>query len=339
MSTSERMAIKHWPYEEFVNLGINCGRTIKHFIQTMNTLSHKINASIAGASNNKAEAKAICRLIDNDKLTEQVILDAHRKATIQRIKESGQTTILSVQDTSMLNYTSLTKTEGLGDFGGKIRDRGLIVHSALAVTTQGIALGLLDQKIWTRDPAEHGKSEETKRRKPIEDKESYKWLVSMDKSQLGMPKGIRVVHVGDREADIYEFFDYATTNHQDFLVGVVQNRITTEACKLFDKIKSEPSAGEIAVHIPRDTRRNVPARTATLEVKYSQVHILAPFNMPKRFVKNQSVALSILLVTESNPPEGMNPIEWYLATSINISSVDDAYSDKHWATILIIHGH
>ncbi|MDO9535309.1 MAG: IS4 family transposase, partial [Bacillota bacterium] len=108
---------------------------------------------------------------------------------------------------------------------------------------------------------------------PIEEKESYKWIKSMDKSQSGISKGIRLVHVGDREADIYEFFDHAIANQQDFLIRVVQNRITTEACKLFDKVKNEPPAGKIVVEIPRDTRRNLTKREATLEIRSIRVHI------------------------------------------------------------------
>ena len=328
-STTTRIDEKHWAYEDFKTLGINCGRTIKRFIRTMITLSKKINDSIAAASDSKAEAKAIYRLIDNEKVTEEVVLNAHRRATIQQMKESGEQIILSIQDTTTLNYTSHAKTEGLGDFGAGTDDRGLIVHSALAVTTQGIAFGLLDQKIWTRDPAERGKRKE-KRQKPIEEKESYKWLESMDKSQLGIPKGLRLVHVGDREADVYEFFDHAIANDQDFLVRVVQNRKTTEACKLFDKVKNEPSAGEIIVEIPRDTRRNVPKRTTTLEIKYCRVNVLAPANTPKEFRKNASLALSILCVKEINPPEGMEPIEWYLATNMDIANVDEAMEQVNW---------
>ena len=117
----------------------------------MITLSGKIRESIAGASESKAEAKAIYRLIENKKVTEEVVLHAHRKATIQKMKESGEGIILSVQDTTMLNYTSHKKTKGLGDFGAGPDHKGLIVHSTLAVTPKGIALGLLDQFIWTRD--------------------------------------------------------------------------------------------------------------------------------------------------------------------------------------------
>ena len=327
--TIERFEENHWAVKEFKNLGINCGRTINRFIRTIITLSKKINESIAAASDSKAEAKAIYRLINNEKITEEVVLNAHRKATIQHMKESGEPIVLSIQDTTMLNYTSHAKTEGLGDFGAGPNDRGLIVHSALAVTTQGVAFGLLDQKIWTRDPAERGKRNE-KRQKPIEEKESFKWLESMDKSQLGIAEGIRLVHVGDREADVYEFFDHAIANDQDFLVRVVQNRKTTEACKLFDKVKNEPSAGEIIVEIPRDTRRNVPMRTTTLDIKYCRVNVLAPASTLKKFRKNASVALSILCVKEINPPEGMEPIEWYLATNMNIANVDEAMERVNW---------
>ncbi|UOF88778.1 IS4 family transposase [Fodinisporobacter ferrooxydans] len=152
----------------------------------------------------------------------------------------------------------------------------------------------------------------------------------MDKSQLGIPKGIRLVHVGDREADVYEFFDHATMSHQDFLVRVVQNRNTTEACKLFDKVRNEPPAGEIVVDIPRDTRRNVPQRTATLAIKYCKANVHAPANTPKEFRKNASVTLWILLVQEIDPPQGMEPIEWYLATSMDITNVDEAMERVTW---------
>ncbi|UOF90082.1 IS4 family transposase [Fodinisporobacter ferrooxydans] len=229
----------------------------------------------------------------------------------------------------MLNYTSHKNTKGLGDFGAGPVQRGLIIHSTLAVTTKGIALGLLDQFIWTRDPEDRGKRIE-KRQKPIKEKESYKWLKSMDRSQIGVPNEIRLVHVGDREADVYEFFDYAIANEQDFLVRVVQNRVTTDDCKLFDKVKQLLAAGNIVVEIPRDTRRNLPKREATLEIRYSRVNIKAPVNTPKKFVKHGTVTLSIVHVHEINPPEGIEPIEWYLVTSFNIANLDEAVEKVSW---------
>ena len=73
----------NWASEEFGNLAINCGRLIKRFIKTMITLSKNINGSIANSSEDKAEAKAIYRLLGNEKITEEVVIDSHKKATIK----------------------------------------------------------------------------------------------------------------------------------------------------------------------------------------------------------------------------------------------------------------
>ena len=85
----------NWINREFKNLGIRCGRTIKRFIKTMGTLSNNIQASILGASENVAEAKAIYNMLKNEHLTETVILESHCKATLQRIKESKSDIIIS----------------------------------------------------------------------------------------------------------------------------------------------------------------------------------------------------------------------------------------------------
>lgn len=52
--------------------------------------------------------------------------------------------------------------------------------------------GILDQKIWARDPSERGKHK-TKNQRPIEEKESYKWLESMDRSNKDIPQKLRLL--------------------------------------------------------------------------------------------------------------------------------------------------
>lgn len=58
-STIKHQDTNHWAYNEFKNLGISCGRTITRFVRSMVTLSRNIGESIAGASDNTAEAKAL----------------------------------------------------------------------------------------------------------------------------------------------------------------------------------------------------------------------------------------------------------------------------------------
>lgn len=320
-----------WIYEEFKNLAINCGRLINRFIRTMVTISKKPSESIAAASKDKAEAKAIYRLLQNKKITEEVILDSHKKQTIKNIRESGENIILSIQDTSDINYTNLEATTGLGCYGSKERSRGLIAHTTIAVSPNGIMQGILDQKIWARDPLERGKRNK-RHQKPIEEKESYKWIEAMDRSNKDMPTEIKVINVCDREADIFEFFHKAINENKYFLVRAMHNRKTLDDDKLFNKVHTEKVAGEITIEIPRDTRRNLPKRNATLEIKFTKVVIPVPGKRRKKYDKNQFFEVTLILVKEKNEPSGLKPIEWYLVTNVETSSFNDALERVKWYT-------
>src|SRR5437763_1086949 len=87
-------------------------------------------------------------------------------------------TVLVIQDTTSLNYADHKATSGLGPIDGN-GSNGLHVHSVLAVSSDGIPLGLVHQQDWARDPKEKGKKEKRKKL-PIEEKESYRWLQSLE---------------------------------------------------------------------------------------------------------------------------------------------------------------
>lgn len=328
MTTLEETTVEtNWINREFKNLGIRCGRTIKRFIKTMETLSNNIQAFILGASENVAEAKAIYRMVKNETLTEPVILASHCKATLQQIKESKSNIILAIQDTTELNYTSHSKTEDLGDGTAK-NTKALFVHTTLATPPSGLPFGLLDQQIWARDPEERG---QRKANRPIEEKESYKWFTSMERvGQLQFPVGTRVVHVGDRESDIYEFFEYAIRTRQDVLVRIVRNRNTDEDRKLFEQLEQAEVKGTVIVDIPRDTRRNIPARTATLELRYKKIQVRVPQNLHNRYGAKHSLALTFILVRELDAPERQEPITWYLGTTLKVNNAEEAAEKVSW---------
>ncbi len=317
----------NWINREFKNLGIRCGRTIKRFIKTMGTLSNNIQASILGASENVAEAKAIYNMLKNEHLTETVILESHCKATLQRIKESKSDIILAIQDTTEVNYTSHPKTEGLGDGTAK-NTKALFVHTTLAAPPSGLPFGLLDQQIWARDPEQRG---QRKANRPIEEKESCKWLTSMERvANQHFPVGTRVVHVCDREADIYELFGQAISTRQDVLVRIVRNRNTNLDSKVFEQLERAEVEGTIIVNIPRDTRRNIPARTATLELRYKKLQVRVPQNLHSQYGAQHSLALTFILVREIDAPEGLEPITWYLGTTLDVNNAEEAAEKVSW---------
>ena len=71
----------------------------------------------------------------------------------------------------------------------------MIVHDTMAFDTEGLALGLLDVQSWIRDLKKPKKGQRKKR--PIQEKESYKWLCSYDAVVQGAKAGSKEV-VGER---------------------------------------------------------------------------------------------------------------------------------------------
>jgi hypothetical protein len=133
--------------EEFATLDFNSSRLEKRFVRAMETLAGQPDKSIWFCSENRAEAKGIYRMLSNDGLDREEILRTHWEATVRRMAESEKT-ILAVQDTTGLNYTTQAKMEGIGYISGNTL--GANIHSCLAVTADGLALGVLDQSSYNR---------------------------------------------------------------------------------------------------------------------------------------------------------------------------------------------
>ncbi|QOJ05974.1 MAG: hypothetical protein HRU72_05140 [Planctomycetia bacterium] len=106
---------------------------------------------------------------------------------------------------------------------------------------------------------------------PIEEKESNKWLVSFKsvvEIQKQCPKTV-IVSVGDREADIYELFEFALEAHWSpkVLVRAEHNRsLLNEQGQLWGYINSRPVSGIQRIRIPR--KGNQPSREAELAIRY-----------------------------------------------------------------------
>jgi hypothetical protein len=266
-------------------------------------------------------------MLGNEQFDNAEILREHQAATIKRL--AGEKVILAVQDTTSLNYDTHEKTEGIGYIGDKTK--GVIgplvrIHSCIAVTPDGLVLGVLDQTHYNRPQAKDDTmTAEVKKNRPIEEKESSRWLATMEKSCRNIPNEQKVITVCDREGDMYELFDQAVQNNQLFLIRIIQNRMTVENERILDKIRKKPCAGRIKTVIPRDSRRELKERETVLQVRYAQ------FEVKKPQIKNvnqellPSLEVNVIYVKEEKHPHGVEPIEWYLMTNEPVESGEEAY--------------
>jgi hypothetical protein len=102
---------------------------------------------------------------------------------------------------------------------------GINLHSSLALTLEGLPLGLTAVKFWSRKEFKGQKAKRKAHNAPIEEKESMRWLENLRSSTelLGLPK--RAVHVGDQESDIFDLFGAAQQLETHFLVRTRADRL------------------------------------------------------------------------------------------------------------------
>ena len=215
------------------------------------------------------------------------------------------------------------------------------MHTAFAITPDGLPLGLLDQKIHSRPPL----PEEVKKLKkrshnialPIEEKESLKWVDSLRNSNnLGL-KNTKVVTVCDREADIYDLFEVACRENSSVLIRARQDRTVNKKSvyskksgdKLWSLTKKFPCQGEVEVTIP--ARDNKPSRTAILELRFGDFIMNPPKNNIKRKTeKLPNLKLHVLYIIEKDSSEIESPMEWVLLTNIPINNFEEAVEKMRW---------
>jgi len=269
-----------WAENEFGDAPLGDRRLSKRLVESAALQGQAPGRAFSGAAQGDwPRVKGYYRMIDQPEdsaVRLEAILAPHRERTIARMR--AQPTVLCIQDGTDLNYSSLAQCEGLGVIGTHqtgANSRGLHLHSTLAMTTEGVPLGVLDAQCWAPQP----KSQEPSvpaHALPIEQKKGFCWIKSLRDSHA-LAKGLANTHqvcVMDREADFFELFDEPRHRRVDLLVRAKHDRGTNGELKLFDTLRTSPVRSHLAIRIPRQSSRpklskpqarpKRQARTATL---------------------------------------------------------------------------
>ena len=319
-----------WAEDEFGEADLGDRRLTKRLVGIVRDFYARPQASVPQACQTRAKTKAAYRFFDHPKMGMDKVLEQHYEATLARVGQGP--VVLAVQDTTSLNYSTHPATENLGPIGscpdGII---GLLLHDTMAFNPDGTPLGLLDVQCWARDPEDFGKK--TRRHElPIEQKESNRWLISFRKvaeAQRRSPK-TTFVSVGDREADIYELFELALRQPSapKLLVRASHNRLLAEGQgHLWEKVSEQEISGIQEVLVPR--RGNRPARVARLEVRFAEI-TLKP---PKRKPRFRELTIWAVLAQEVEAPQDVEPIEWMLLTTCQVTTFDEAIEKLAWYAV------
>ena len=304
--------------KDFPTLDLGDKRRDERFVRIIENIVRHPGGSIPEHNERWYDTKATYEFFKNEDIKLEAITAAISAFGASQIEQQK---LLVIHDTSTISYNDL-QAEGLG-YIDNAAGKGFFCHSSIAATVNGIPLGLLNQLIWTRQSAELGKSANRKQ-KPFDQKESYKWYRGIQSVNQQLGEGITKIHIGDREADIYELFFNMPDEKAELLIRARHNRKTAAGSELWQHISKQKVAAEEEILIPDRTGKR--KRQVQVQIRYKEVEILCPVH--KKGKMYESVVLTAIEIRQKgNSRDG---IHWKLLTTLAINNAEEAKQCMRW---------
>lgn len=302
-----------WATTETAAAPLGDPRRTRRLARLLGDLAARPGTGIPAACAEPAAAKAAYRLLDNAAMEPGAVLAGHVAATVGRLR--GEPVVLALQDTTTLDFTGHPGLAGTGPLH-RPAQRGLLVHTVLAATPEGVPLGLLDQRAWARDPAAVG-ARHTRRARETAAKESGRWLAALAATARAVPAGPRVVTVADREADIDDLFAQPRPPGHDLLVRSAHDRRVAGAAGTLRAAAAAAPGGEV-VPVPVGRSGEREPREALVVVRWRAVAVQPPRHHRRR-ARCAPVPATVVTAEEPAPPPGEGPVRWRLLTTLPVA--------------------
>src|SRR5258708_15396469 len=277
MNTQALLDPKSWAERTFGGVQLHDMRRTRRAVQAATNLAENPLGSLPAQMHTWKETKALYRLLDEPDVTFAALMHPHFEQT--REQATSAPVVLLVQDTTDIDLSHRRKISGVGQIGNE-RGRGFFVQTVLAVRPQTReVLGCLAQEPFVRIPAPQGEQRHQRRKR--EERETDIWRRQVH--TIGTPAAGSVwVHVVDRGADMFPFFQACQATQTHFLVRATQNRRVQqsedEISYALMRARSWPSQASRPFEVP--ARHGRQARSTQLQLSFGQMTLLPPRNDP-----------------------------------------------------------
>lgn len=285
-------------------------------------MSERQTVCLRKLGDDRAEKVKFRRFLSNERVTVTEMVAS--RAALAATAAAGRH-VLAIQDTSEVNYEAQRKRKrGLGTVGNG-SDVGLFVHPVLGVdAASGECLGLIDAQVWRR----RKRKAKDYRHRPIEDKESYRWLKGAEQTKAALAAAAMVTVVADRESDIYEEWARVPDARTHLLTRACRDRALAGGGCLFATLAAFAEAHRFTLDLPaRPGKRS--ARQACLAVRFGRVGICRPKACSDKGAPAE-VELFAIEVRELDPPKGEAPVLWRLLTTHVVENIEQALTVIGW---------
>jgi Transposase DNA-binding/Transposase DDE domain len=325
MNIQELLNPKSWAERTFGGVQLHDLRRTRRAVQAARKLAENPLGSLPAQMQTWKEIKALYRLLDEPDVTFAALMQPHLQQT--RDQANASPVVLLVQDTTDIDLSHRHKISGVGQIGNE-RGRGFFVQTVLAVRPQTReVLGCMAQEPFVRIAAPQG--EQRYQRRKREERESDVWMRQVQ--AMGTPEpGSMWVHVGDRGADMFPFFQACQATQTHFLVRAAQNRRVQksedEISYSLTQARVWPSQASRPFEVP--ARHGHPGRSTQLQLSFGQLTLLPPRHESR--ASKEPLTVWVIRVWEEQAPEGEEPLEWLLMTSVPTSTLEQAWERVDW---------
>jgi hypothetical protein len=283
----------------------------------------------------EAEREAFYRLVRNKRVTLDNVLAPHVDATVARCAEHP--VVLAVHDTTEFRFGGQVEREGLGRLGQS--GHGFFGHFTLAVAPGAHAdpLGMLRVQPWSRtEPSTKSLLKQKKvtyKQSHEMRKEQVRWAAGAAETEVVVGDATQLIHVMDSEADNYSLMSHFSESDERFVIRLYHERMLDPAESdvrlLSESIATAPTVAIRTVELSRRGRppggkrkrqaaRDV--REATLVFSAKKLVLSRP-KSAKRSLPSK-VVINVVHVQERDAPEGVEPVEWKLATTEPVDTAE-----------------
>ena len=325
MNTQDVLDPKSWAERTCGSVQLHARRRTRRAVKAATHLAENPLGSLPAQMHTWKETQAWYRWLDEPEVTFAALMQPHLHQT--REQATSAPVVLLVPDTTDIDLSHRRKISGVGQIGNE-RGRGFFVQTVLAVRPQTReVLGCMAQEPFVRIPAPEG--EQRYQRRQREERESAVWMPQVQ--AIGTPEsGSLWVPVGDRGADMFPFFQACRSAQTQFLVRAGKSR-RVEVCEeeitsSLTQARAFASPASRVLELP--ARHGHQKRRAQLQLAFGQLTLLPPRQEPR--AGKEPLTGWVLRVWEEQAPEGEEPLEWVLLTSVPTTTLEEAWERVDW---------
>ena len=356
LAPGDGLDAESWAQNEFGGAPLGDARLSARLVASARLLAQAPLRAITGAAKGvRALVKGHYRLIDqpaDSAVTVENILRPHRERTLRRM--GAHEMVLCIQDTTLMNFTRRGQTQGLAALGSNQTGavaRGLHLHTTLAVNPEGVPLGVLRAGFDAPQPADQEAPGEPQSSAPKtrEERKSYRWIEGLCTTVRRRPRNCRIraccAPWTVKPTSLTCSWSGASTRRRSNCWSVPRStgcspRSARRAGdqvthRLFDEVRSGPARGTCRVEVKRQSARPKASKQARKKMRAARIADMTLRYQPVALpcLGAAPVQMWVVHAREQRPPAEVEPLEWFLLSTLPAANAADAQQILHWYTL------